>query len=123
MDGDDGVSDIRDLLTICGYTTLQSISQIRKKDYLEIQIELNRQKKMSEFVVNYPNLVDFTIGPGTSVVLGDIVKAAHKILLKPVSMDFDPIKVREKVLNDIRHKVYLIFVKNFHFVQKIFRLF
>lgn len=117
MDGDEGISDIRDLLTISGYTTLQSISQIRKKDYLEIQIELNRQKKMPDFATNYPNLLNFKIGPGTQVVLGDVVKAAHKILLKPVSMDFDPIKVREKVLKDIRQKVNLIFSKKIYILH------
>lgn len=74
-----------------------------------MQIELNKQRATSDFDGKYPNMIGFVMGPGTQVVVNDIVKAANKLLMKPSSMEFDPVSARLKVLADIRQKVnYLI---------------
>lgn len=67
----EGISEIKDVLTLLKYTTAESIVKFEKRSEIKaIELEFLHQK--SEIIQKYPQLQNFTFASGVYSILGDI---------------------------------------------------
>lgn len=93
----DGISEIKEILTILKYTTADSIVQFEKRKAIQA-IELEFCNKKSEIVQKYPHLGNFCFASGVYSILASI---ASKIK-KTEYQDIDTNQIVEKVFNDVK---------------------
>lgn len=73
----EGIENITNILAFLGYTTLQTISQLRKQNELNLfQIEVAKLNTNTEFCAKYPELKNWRLNFGTIQVVKDISNAA-----------------------------------------------
>lgn len=99
----DGIENIRIILNFMGYTTLQSITKLRKpKDFSSFQIEVAKLNTNSQFCATYPHLQNWHLGHGSIQIIKDISNAA--------SMPGD-IENLDTVEANVKEKIYQRCVK------------
>lgn len=105
----DGMQEIKEVLTILKYTTLQSISKFSNPKEIKI-IELEFTKQRNELIAKYPHLNDFMFGSGVYSILQDVALKIKKNHFQEHDVDLSIIA--GKVLEDGK-KVLYIFSKHF----------
>lgn len=102
-----GIKEIKEILSLLNYTTIQSITKFTKPKEIRL-IELEFISRQKEFGAKYPHLASFTFGSGTATILQDIatkVKNSFVNVSTSSDIDIDIERISEKVLNDGK-KVY-----------------
>lgn len=106
-----GIKNIKEVLTLLDYTTIQSIGKLsQKKEIGLIELEFTKMKTLSpDFSTRYPHLADLKFGSGFQTILTDI---ANKVKRKFSTIDHDAVSL----------KVYRAILEVcFYFQSNIFR--
>lgn len=78
---DEGTESLQAILTVLGYTTLESIAHLtRKNEIIKLELEFEKCRSNRDFISNYPDFCKFVFGPGTIDVLAQIAKTANKCI-------------------------------------------
>lgn len=103
-----GIQEIKEILTLLNYTTIQSIVKFNKPTEIKL-IELEFLNRKREFGEKYEHLKDFTFGSGVHSILVDIASKVKKHFVGNESENVDVAKISEKVLNDGKQVVSIDF--------------
>lgn len=102
----EGIRDIKVILTLLKYTTVQSITKFTKQKEIQL-LELEFVSRRHDWVQKFPRLANFSFGSGLIHILQDIaMKVKKKFINQQVEADFD--RISENVLADGR-KVFFSF--------------
>lgn len=112
----EGISEIKDILTILKYTTAESIVKFEKAKGIQC-IELEFYNKRSEIVQKYPHLENFTFASGIYSILKDIA-SKHKNTYNKEHENVDIDQIVEKVLDDVKKVNRLIYCCKCHFFSR-----
>lgn len=94
----EGIRDIKLILTLLNYTTIQSIAKFTKLKEIKL-IELEFLSRREEFSQVFPHLASFSFGSGASHILQDIASKTKKMfVIERNDIDFD--QILQKVLAD-----------------------
>lgn len=94
-----GIKNLKEVLTLLGYTTIQSVSKLAKRsDMPALELEFHNFKQLNPNVLQkYPNLVNLTFTSGFKNILVDI---ASKVRRRFGTIDIEA--VSDKVLSAIK---------------------
>lgn len=112
-----GIQEIKEILTLLNYTTIQSIVKFVKPKEIKL-IELEFLNRKQEFGEKYGHLKEFTFGSGVHSILVDIASKVKKHFVQDDSENVDLARISEKVLNDGKQVALIDFLydlKNFVF--------
>lgn len=89
----EGIKNIKEVLTLLDYTTIQSIGKLsQKKEIGLIELEFTKIKNSSpQFSTRYPHLADLKFGSGFHTILTDI---ANKVKRKFSIIDYDAVSLK-----------------------------
>lgn len=101
-----GIQNIKEVLTLLDYTTIQSISKLsQKKEIALIELEFkNLKNSKPNFATLYPHLFKLEFGSGFQTILSDI---AGKVKRRYSTIDIDLVRRRTcKAITSIRRNVF-----------------
>lgn len=93
-----GIKEIKEILTFCRYTTIESIVKFEKNNAIA-RLELEFVNRKAELVKSYPHLENFTFASGVYSILGDIASKIKKSYVYEME-NFDAESISKKVLED-----------------------
>lgn len=104
-----GIKEIKEILTLLKYTTIQSIMKFTKPKEVKL-IELEFLNRKRDFEEKYAHLKDFTFGSGIYSILIDIATKIKKNFVQDNLENIDQDSILEKVLQDGKQ----VTINNFH---------
>lgn len=83
------IFNLKQILTMLGFTTVDSISKLSSKSEMEkVELEFFKLKGTNQFIEKYPNLQEEKFGLGMKVILNGIAKQIKKgLFMEDVDVD------------------------------------
>lgn len=116
------ILNLKQILTLLGYNTLQCLCKLNSKSEIEtIELEFFKLKERSNFATDFPNLVLEKFGPGTKMILADVVTQVKRgILVEKTDLNANIDQVYEEC-QKVSCGMFFLFLQSNHRHSNDFR--